>query len=195
MLPPNLATLVLRGHLAVFQPYPDGRREMIALAPPGSFLGALTVAHGSTSTDLVGMEEGLVARWRPTALRAAAARDPALGTWLMDQALASTKHLYERVERNATKHVTERLAEVLWRNRAVLFSRPRPLLSRDQLAELVAATREMTMRAMRDLERERIIRRVPPSGLELLDPSALRRTCGCQDGEVDEPRPLGRRGG
>jgi len=180
LLPPNLATLVLRGHMAVFQPYPDGRREMIVLAPPGEFLGALSVAHGSSPVDLIGLEAGLAARWWPETFRGVATRDPALAMWLMDRDLTAATRLYERVERNATKHVTGRLAEVLWLNRAVLFGRPRPLLSRDQLAELVGATHEMTMRAMRDLERQQIVRRIPPSGLRLLDPERLRDCAGDQ---------------
>ncbi len=179
LLPSGLVTLVLRGHVAVFQPHADGRRQLITLVPPGEFLGALSVARGALDVDLVGLEKGLAARWPPEAFRAAARRDPALAMWLLDRAQVGTARLFERVERDATKDVLARLAEVLWRYRGVLIGRPRPLLSRDELAELVGATREMTMRAMRDLERSGIVRRVPPSGLEMLDGARLRAVCGC----------------
>jgi CRP-like cAMP-binding protein len=184
LVPSSLVTLVLRGHVAVFQPHADGRRQLLTLVPPGEFLGALSVARGSIQVDLVGLEEGLASRWRPEAFRAAAERDPALAMWLLDRARVGTTRLYERVERDATKDVLARLAEVLWRYRGVLFGRPRPLLSRDELAELVGATREMTMRAMRELERSGIVQRVAPSRIELLDVARLRAVCGCADGEI-----------
>lgn len=177
-----LVVLCVRGHLGGWRSDPDGKRQMIRIVGPADLLNLAALRRGPSPIDLVGLDSGLVAVWSGELLLGLARRDPGLGVDLLGHAIAGTQRLAERVDRMTFDSVTRRLARILWVQRDLLFGQ-RPLLSRPELADLAGATREMTGRVIRDLEERGIVRRVGPTGLELLDPDALRDEAGIEAGD------------
>lgn len=177
-----VVALVVSGHLGGWRSDPDGRQQMIRIVEPGGLINLVALRRGPAWVDLVGLDHGLVAVWPGDLVLSLARRDAGLGVDLLRHAIAGTERLVQRVDRMTFDSVTKRLARILWAQRELLF-RERPLLSRPQLADLAGATREMTGRVIRDLERRDIVRRTGRTGLVLVDPDALRAEAGLEDAE------------
>ena len=182
----SLVILVIAGHLGGWRSDPDGQRHMVRIAAPGALINVVAM-HGIPSVvDLVGLDDGLVALWRGDLVLALARRDAGLGLDLLGLALAGAEGLLQRIDRMTFDSVSRRLARILWVQRDLLFDRDRPLLSRPELADLAGATREMTGRVIRDLERRSLVARQGRSGLVLLDPAGLRAEAGLGEPGIGE---------
>ena len=168
---PRLA-LVLEGHVASRRTDAKGTTRLIALNGPGEIAGLTSLALAEAS-ELVALTAGSAALWRGEEVLALGRRDAGLATDLLELTLHASARLVTRLDHVSFDSVTERLARLLWQRRTLLFDPERPLLSRPELADLVGATREMTDRAIRSLERVGIVRRIGPTGLVLVDADRL----------------------
>jgi CRP-like cAMP-binding protein len=177
-----LVALCVRGHLGGWRSDAGGKQHMIRIIGPEDLLSLAALRGGPSPVDLVGLDSGMIAAWPGDLLLGLARGDAGLGIDLLDHAIAGSRRLAERLDRITFDSVTRRLARILWMQRELLFGE-RPLLSRPELADLAGATREMTGRVIRDLERRRIVRRVGPTGLELRDAAALRAEAGIEPGD------------
>ncbi len=169
---PHLVVL-LAGYAGSWRSDADGQEQLVALYGPGEAATLLSLADCGPPPDLRALTAGSHAAWPGDSVMRLARSDPGVAIGLLDLTLHSTSRLMTRLEHLAFDPVSRRLARLLWQRRDILFDARRPLLSRVQLANLVGATREMTDRVLRDFERDGIVRRIPPTGLVLVDPQRL----------------------
>jgi CRP-like cAMP-binding protein len=153
----------------------EGHAQLVSLSGPGDVAGLLSLGPHRVAAEVDALTPGLGTSWPASTMLALAMGDAGLGADLLQESLRAAERLMTRLEHVGFDPVGRRLARLLWQRREVLFDARRPLLTRPQLADLVGATREMTDRALRDLEREGIVRRVNRTGLVLLDGPALQR--------------------
>lgn len=166
--------LVHLGYAGTWRSDPDGRAQLVALNGPGELAGLLALGPHRRPASLVALTPGQATIWPAQTVLDLAERDPGLAADLLQQSLHAAERLLTRLEHVGFDPVARRLARLLWQRRDVLFDARRPLLTRTELADLAGATREMTDRVIRDLEREGIVRRVGRAGLVLVDEDALR---------------------
>jgi CRP-like cAMP-binding protein len=181
--------LVVRGHVGVWRSDSSGKRRMIRIAHRGDLISLQALRNTPAAAEnLVGLDAGLVALWPGDLVSSLAAIDAGLAMDLLEHTLAGTARILERLDRGSFDTVAGRLARLLWQEQGLLFDTHRPLLSRQELADLTGATREMVLRVLRDMEAHAIVARVDRSSLTLLNPGALKAMAEI-DGEPD-PRDL-----
>jgi CRP-like cAMP-binding protein len=174
-------TLALAGYVGAWRSDADGRQQMVGLTGPGEFAGLVALSPHAPPLELVGLTDGAAASWSIDSVMNRARADADLAVDLLEQTFHSSARLLTRLEHLTFDSVARRLARILWQRRELLFDLRRPLLSRPELADLAGATREMTNRVIRDLEREGIVERIGGTGLILLDADALRSRADLDD--------------
>ena len=170
------ATALLQiGYAGTWRSDSEGRSQLVALNGAGELVGLLSLGPHRRALAVTGLTAGRATIWRADVVLALASRDAGFASDLLQHSLQAAERLLTRLEHVGFDPVSRRLARLLWQRREVLFDARRPLLTRPQLADLAGATREMTDRVIRELEGDRIVRRIPPAGLVLVDAEALRR--------------------
>lgn len=173
--------LVHEGHAGTWRSDPEGRAQLVALVGPGELAGLLSLGPHRRPIRLVALTPGRATTWPAAAILDLARSDAGLAADVLQASLGAAERLLTRVEHVGFDPVARRLARLLWQRRDLLFDARRPLLTRAELADLAGATREMTDRVLRELERDGIVRRVGRGGLVLLDPVGLRERAAPDD--------------
>jgi CRP-like cAMP-binding protein len=176
--------LIAEGYAGTWRSDADARSQLVALNGRHELVGLLALGPHRRAVNVVGLTDGRATTWAAEAVLALARRDAGLASDLLQHALHASERLLTRLEHVGFDPVARRLARLLWQRRDVLFDARRPLLTRPQLGDLAGATREMTDRVIRDLERDAVVRRIGRAGLVLVDPDALRELAGPDD---DDP--------
>jgi CRP-like cAMP-binding protein len=174
---PGKVLLVVEGCTASRRTTGDGRRLILALSKVGSIVSPASTPWQGAGAEVVAVMPTRIASWSARDLRALAATDPALGLALVDLLGQQLADMAWRFDQLVDQTVRERLLVVLAEHGELFFGEP-AVLPRTMLPELVATSREMTGRVVRDLERDGVIARVGRRGLRLLDPGPLEAARG-----------------
>jgi CRP-like cAMP-binding protein len=169
---------VLRGALAIRRLSRNGKQTTIRIARGPCFSGiAVPEEIGAIATSS-GLTEGVAAIWPSATLRWLATADPGLGVGLLDLNHACIVDLITRIDELTFEDARHRLAEVLLEHEDIAFDDIRPGLSRQELAEVVGVSNEMTGRLLREFEDAGALRRPTHLGLRLMDRSYLESLAG-----------------
>ena len=170
---PLYVTLLIDGWVALRRSSSEGKQVILAIMAPGELTGAALGGSPESPVDVVTMSDGLASSWTADFVRHLAAANAGLALDLMDAVMARGLALIGRVEGSLFYGVERRLARALCAFPDLAFDERRPVISRSDLAALVYASREMTGRALRELEAQGIVTRVGRTGLRLLDRARL----------------------
>lgn len=183
--PPPL-TLVVRGYGAFRRTMVDGGQHIIGLCAPGALFGFSSIASIHSTVDAVALTRAYAVQWPGREVRALVAADPGLALEVIDRLAVFVNLAAERLDGFVYQDTRRRVLRVLI-DYGELFFREPPILSRGHLPSLVGATREMTGRVLRGLEREGLIERVGRRGLALRSAEGLQHAFAHPAGEHDEP--------
>jgi CRP-like cAMP-binding protein len=164
-------TLVMDGYAAVRRTTWSGHEVVHRIAEPGDLFGE-GIAGQLAIADLVAITPTLVGLWPGADVRNGVVTDPGLAVAVIDGLGRQVVAMSQRIDSFIDQNARGRVLRVLSDYRDLFFSEP-PVLSRTLLPGLVGASREMTGRVIRGLEREGMIARSGRAGLRLLSPSAL----------------------
>ena len=164
--------LLLDGHVAARRATADGRQLIVRIADRGRLVPLLPLAAKLSTTDCIALNPSTAALWPADELRTLALADGGLGMDFLDHVAAALESLVVRMDDMVHRNTVRRVARVLQLNSDLFFG-AEPVLSRADLVDFVGASREMTGRVLRQLERRHIVARVPPNKLRLLDPVGL----------------------
>lgn len=179
--PATFVGIVARGLVKLVRPVPEGAPCIVALWGPRQTIGNLAVIgrEGYPGNAIVISDEAEIVTLDGDALLATAERRPALA-WALARSLAEHGHaLHEKIGIMSAGPVERRLKALL----AHLLERfgdeyddgtqRIPVaLSRSELASLVGATVETTIRAMSRWQKQRLVE-TSGDGFRVLDPSWL----------------------
>lgn len=167
-------TLILQGYGAFRRTTVDGGQHIVGLCARGALFGYSSIASVETPVDLVALTRVHSVLWPGRDIRPLTAGDPGLALDVIDRMAQYLLQATERVDGLVYQDTRRRVLRVLTSYGDLFFSQP-AVLSRAHLPSLVGATREMTGRVIRALEREGLVARVGRSGLALLSEEGLRR--------------------
>lgn len=171
---PLAVILLLDGWVALRRSSSEGKQVILLIMAPGELTGAALSGSPDSPVDVVPMSDGLGASWTADFVRHLAAANAGLALDLMDAVMARGLALLGRIDGCLFHGVERRLARALATFQDLAFDERRPVITRSDLAALLFASREMTGRALRELEAEGIVTRVGRTGLRLLDPARLK---------------------
>jgi CRP-like cAMP-binding protein len=165
--------LFIEGRAALRRVSAEGKQMILLIMGPGDLVGSLPAGPLDSPFELVSMSAGSAAAWKADFVRHLAAANAGLALDLLDSAALVGQALITRVDDCLFYDTRRRLARVLSTYRELAFGDHRPAITRTDLAALVGASREMTGRALRSMEEDRILTRVGRTGLRLLDAAGL----------------------
>lgn len=166
--------LVIGGQVGIVQSSEDGRQAVVHVGGPDWFFGLPPEEELPAPLSVVGLTDARTMAWGSDTLGPHARTDIGLATDLLGHAGRWIMFLTRRVEVMTFDSALQRLAAAMLDHGDLNFDATRPTLSRSQLATLLGASREMTSRAISQLEAQGAIARVGRSGIVLLDAQRLR---------------------
>ena len=169
---PVPVTLILRGFGAARRTTLGGKELVSGVAPAGVLFGWSGLTAVPSSVELVALTEVEVGQWPGPEIRALAVADPGLALTAIDSMAWSLHQAVERIEGFLHQDARLRVVRVLAQHRHLFFGEP-PILTRAHLPGLVGTSREMTRKALRQLEADGTLAREGRSGLKLLRPERL----------------------
>jgi CRP-like cAMP-binding protein len=164
-------TLVIHGYAALRRTTWDGRELVLGIAKSGCLFG-WGIAGQAASADLVAITPTEVGLWSGADVRKVVVTDPGLAVAVIDGMGRHIVAISQRIDGFIYQDARGRVLRVLAEYRDLFFGES-PVLSRTLLPGLVGASREMTGRVIRGLEREGMIVRYGRRGLRLLSPTGL----------------------
>jgi CRP/FNR family transcriptional regulator len=168
--------LVLSGFIRAFVAAPDGRMLTIRYARPGAVVGTVSLfAPGySMPGSVQALVDSEVLAFRPDAVRALAARDPAVAGALLVELSVRVRSFVNEITGSAFSTVRQRvgrhlldLASDRQHDRALVAT-----VTQQQLADAVGSVREVVVRVLRELREEGLVR-TSSNAIEILDPERL----------------------
>jgi len=169
---------VLRGALAIRRLGRNGKQTTIRIARGPCFSGLAVSAEIGAIATTCGLTDGIAAVWPSATLRWLATADAGLSLGLLDLNHACIVDLITRIDELTFEDARHRLAEVLLEHEDIAFDDNRPTLSRQELAEVVGVSNEMTGRILREFEEAGAVRRPNHLGLQLTDRAYLASLAG-----------------
>jgi len=170
---PSRVALILSGTIVSTWSAPDGRIVYVGLFGPGQLLGVTTLTGGAIVSGIDALTTVTMLAWPSREFRAIVNSYPALALDLLDRCVYAIQLVNHLVQLRTFTTAASRLAGLLLQYEEFVFSTDAPLVARGQLSALAGVTPQMVSRILRRWEASGILRRVAPSGLELLDRNAL----------------------
>jgi CRP-like cAMP-binding protein len=174
---PSRVALVLSGTFVGTWTAPDGRVAdggivQAEMSGPGQFLGVTTLRGAPIISGIDAVTPVTMLTWPSDAFRTITDSDLEVTRELLERSIYSIEVLNHLMQLRTFTTSTARLAGVLVRYEALCFG-DAPPMARAQLSDLASVTPQMVSRILRKWEAAAIVRRVGPTGLELLDRVAL----------------------
>ena len=174
---PSRVALVLSGTFVGTWTAPDGRVAdggivQAEMSGPGQFLGVTTLRGAPIISGIDAVTPVTMLTWPSDAFRTITDSDLEVTRELLERSIYSIEVLNHLMQLRTFTPSTARLAGVLVRYEALCFG-DAPPMARAQLSDLASVTPQMVSRILRKWEAAAIVRRVGPTGLELLDRVAL----------------------
>lgn len=170
--------VTLQGLVKIFKTSVNGREQVLRYVPPGSSFNEVTVLDGglnpTSARAVVASEVLIISR----SLMAELLEEDPLAAHAMIESMAGLyRHLMQLVEDLSFRHVSERVARVLFQS---ILPRPgvgagadlQRRLTQTEIAEMIGSTREVVGRALRSYEDAGAIR-VERGVITVVDPTRL----------------------
>jgi CRP/FNR family transcriptional regulator, anaerobic regulatory protein len=163
--PANSVFGLSQGVVRLYKLLPDGRRQVLAFALPGDFLGMPLADGHNFSADAIG--EVSLSRFSCDDLTEFVQSSPNIMRLIIEFATRELDMAHDHLQLLGNGSAEERVAIFLvgWRNRLAhvpVFSEPVPLpMRRQDIADFLGLKLETVSRALAKLEQKNVIRIVP----------------------------------
>jgi CRP/FNR family transcriptional regulator, cyclic AMP receptor protein len=173
---PQFVGLILNGFLRVFVAATSGRESTIRYVRPGDLLGVVAALSGPSATWVQTLADSQIWMLDPVEFRRAVQTELPIATVMAEECARRVAGLVNEIAGSAFATVRQRIAHHLL---SLARSRPAPPflvahITQADLAGAAGSVREVTVRELRALKDEGLVRPVR-GGIAILDPDRLER--------------------
>lgn len=174
---PQFVALILEGFLRVFVAgASSGRESTIRYVRTGDLLGVVAALSGPSATWVQTLSDSRMWMLDPAALRRAAQTEIQIAWFIAEECARRVAALVDEIAGSAFATVRQRIAHHLLH---MAHSQPAPPyliapVTQTDLANAVASVREVTVRELRVLREQGLVR-PGRSGIAIMDPDRLQR--------------------
>jgi CRP/FNR family transcriptional regulator, cyclic AMP receptor protein len=173
---PQFVALILDGFLRVFVATPSGRESTIRYVRPGDLVGAVAALSGPSATWVQTLADSRIWMLDPAGFRHTVQTELPIARVMAEECARRVAGLVNEIAGSAFATVRQRIAHHLL---SLARSQPAPpflvaQITQADLAGAAGSVREVTVRELRALKDEGLVRPVR-GGIAILDPDRLER--------------------
>jgi CRP/FNR family cyclic AMP-dependent transcriptional regulator len=174
---PQFVGLIIEGFLRVFVTAANsGRESTIRYVRPGDLLGVVAALSGPSATSVQALRDSRIWMFDPAALRRAAQTDVQIAWIIAEECARRVAALVDEIAGSAFATVRQRIAHHLLYIARSQSAPPYLMahITQTDLANAAASVREVTVRELRALRDDGLIR-PGRAGIAIMDPDGLQR--------------------